>query len=474
MRVLIVNTNQEKSPQALIPLGAHLVAEAARHAGHDVRFLDLCFARRPLVALERELTAHEFDVIGLSIRNLDNCDYCAPNTYLPATKQVVHACYRHSSARIVIGGSAVSQAPAAMLDWLGVDAAVVGEGELAFPALLHALETGAEPSSVPGVISAAQPGAADYAEACALSNLPPLQPALVENLAAYRGHDASWPLQTKRGCALQCSYCAYPHIEGSTWRLRDPAAVAEDLTAARASGLPLAEFVDGVFGLPQAHAVACCEAAARIAPTAKRIVQPLCTMELNPGGVTPELVTAMNAAGFSAVAITAESGSDAMLSGYGKNYNLDDLHRAAWLLRNLDAHKLWIFMLGGPGETTETVRETGRFLESLPNTDLVYVTHGVRVLPQTRLHQTLVAGGEIATENDLLSPTFYHSPQLTPQRSEALLDESGFPALNRVTASDGNHRLAGMAQRLVRRCGLKPPYWQYMRQINRVRRVVGL
>lgn len=476
MRVLIVNTNREKSPQAVIPLGAHLVAEATRRAGHEVRFADLCFAHRPLATLERALREQEFDVIGLSIRNLDNCDYCAPRTYLPAYRETVETCRRHSQARIVVGGAAVSQAPAAMAEYLGVDAAVSGEGELSFPALLQAWDSGGNATAIAGVTCGGwvKDAVNPLFPTLDLDGLPPLRPALVENLSSYRSHDGSWPLQTKRGCALQCSYCAYPNIEGRGWRLRDPEAVAEELTIARSSGLPFAEFVDGVFGLPQAHALACCEAAARAASATRGRALPLCTMELNPGAVTPELVGAMNAAGFAAVAITAESGSAAMLSSYGKNYEVEALHRAARLLRGLRGHKLWIFMLGGPGETADTVRETAAFLETLPTTDLVYVTHGVRVLPGTGLHERLKASGEIEPADDLLWPRFYHSPEVTPQQSEKLLAECRFPSLNRVTASDGNHPLAGVAQRLITGCGLKPPYWRYVRQINRLRRMVRL
>jgi anaerobic magnesium-protoporphyrin IX monomethyl ester cyclase len=474
LRVLIINTNREKSPQAVIPLGAHLVAEAARRAGHEVQFVDLCFSNRPLSTLQSVLHAQEFDVIGLSIRNLDNCDYCTPRSYLPAGRAIVETCRGHSQAKIVIGGSAVSQAPAAMAAYLSVDAAVVGEGELSFPALLQTFEAGTDPSAVPGVIGGESTNGMSRSPAPDLDSVSALCPALMENLSTYRAHDASWPLQTKRGCALQCSYCAYPNIEGKGWRLRDPEAVAEDLALAQRSGLPLAEFVDGVFGLPQAHAIACCEAAARAnsAPGARPL--PLCTMELNPAAVTPEFVDAMNAAGFSAVAITAESGSPAMLDSYGKNYSAETLHHAAQLLRGLRAHKLWIFLLGGPGETEHTVRETGKFLEALPSTDLVYVTHGVRVLPGTGLHERLIASGEIETTNDLLWPSFYHSPEVTPARSEKLLAECCFPSLNRVTASDGNSPLAGLVQRLITGCGLKPPYWRYLRQINRMRRMVRL
>jgi len=89
----------------------------------------------------------------------------------------------------------------------------------------------------------------------------------------------------------------------------------------------------------------------------------------------------MNAAGFTAVGITVESGSDTMLDSLNKGFMTEDIWRARGNLSRLNARKMWIFMLGGPGETEKTVRETAAFIESLPHSDLVMVTHGIRVLP---------------------------------------------------------------------------------------------
>lgn len=470
LRVLVISTNRERAPQALVPAGPHLVAAAARAAGHDAEVLDLCFVRDPARAVAQALRRDPFDVIGLSIRNLDNCDACSPHSYLPYIKRIVETCRAHCAAPIVLGGSATSQVPEAMLPYLGAEFAVVGEGECPFPALLQALETGADPALVPGVASVREgafhiePSTSPHS----LNDLPRMEPRRITNLGSYRGSDATWPLQTKRGCGLRCSYCVYPLIEGSHWRLRDPDLVAEELVVARQSGLRMAELVDSVFGFPADHALACCEAAAAVDGP------PLCAMELNPGAVTPELMEGMNAARFTAVAITAESGSDTMLAALGKNYDVSQLHRASRHLRRLQAAKMWIFMLGGPGENVTTVRETVNFIDSLPATDMVFVTHGVRILPRTALQRDLIASGELAADDSLLWPTFYQSPQITPAAAEALLGQSTFPRTNRVTISDAGHPLVPVAQRVVAACRFAPPYWRHMRRLNMLRRALHL
>jgi hypothetical protein len=53
-------------------------AEAADRAGHTVRLLDLMFASDPLRAIESALRKASYDIIGLSVRNIDNNDMREP------------------------------------------------------------------------------------------------------------------------------------------------------------------------------------------------------------------------------------------------------------------------------------------------------------------------------------------------------------------------------------------------------------
>jgi hypothetical protein len=68
-------------------------------------------------------------------------------------------------------------------------------------------------------------------------------------------------------------------------------------------------------------------------------------------------------------------------------------------------------LLGGPGETQETVEESLAFAASL-RLDLLRVTVGIRIYPGTRLARTAVREGVIGAEDDLLRPRFYLTPGL--------------------------------------------------------------
>ena len=452
MRVLVVNTNRLKSPQTIIPFGACLVASSAESAGHDVRFLDLCFDRHPANVIQRAAREFAPEVVGLSIRNLDSCDYLNPRSYLPEIRQIVAACRRTCDAAIVLGGPAVSQAPEALVRYLGADHAIAGEGEQAFPALLGNVQR-----STLNV------------QHSKLSGVPDPQLSKWLDLRRYAAYQATMPIQTKRGCAFKCSYCVYPLLEGSEWRLFEPERVADQVAGAKDSGLRMVEFVDSVFGMPATHSLECCRAIEKLGNHL-----PLSALELNPSACSTDLMDAMNAAGFTAVGITAESGSDAMLDRLNKGFTSDHLRQALKNLRQINAQRLWIFLIGAPGETEATVRETVRFIEELPHSDLVFITHGVRILPRTALRESLVAQGIISADDELIQPTFYYSPDVTPQRVNKLLAESSFPIRNVTTINDGGHPLIPLVQRIASTLSLEPPYWRYLPKINLIRRVTGL
>ena len=87
MKVLIVNTNRHRYPFPVMPLGACMVAEAVEQAGHDVAVLDLMFEADPAGALRRGLIAGQYDIIALSIRNIDNNDMRSPLFFLKDTSR---------------------------------------------------------------------------------------------------------------------------------------------------------------------------------------------------------------------------------------------------------------------------------------------------------------------------------------------------------------------------------------------------
>ena len=182
----------------------------------------------------------------------------------------------------------------------------------------------------------------------------------------------------------------------------------------------------------------------------------------------------MNEAGFSAVGITAESGSDRILSSLGKGFDASILYEASRQLRNFKGMRMWTFLLGGPGEDAKSVRETAAFIESLPHTDLIFISYGIRILPGTMLQRQLAEQGQAVQDKDAIHPLFYHSPHITPAEAGKIIERCRFPSANIVSLTDGCHRLLPGIQALSAGLGLQPPFWRYVPLINRFRRVIGL
>lgn len=66
-RVLLVSTNTERQPYPVVPNGLAAVASSLERAGHEVRLLDLCFARSPVAAAGFAARIFQPDVIGVSV-----------------------------------------------------------------------------------------------------------------------------------------------------------------------------------------------------------------------------------------------------------------------------------------------------------------------------------------------------------------------------------------------------------------------
>ncbi len=68
-------------------------------------------------------------------------------------------------------------------------------------------------------------------------------------------------------------------------------------------------------------------------------------------------------------------------------------------------------LLGTRGETQKTVEESLEFADSL-HLDLLKVTVGLRIYPETPLASIAVEDGIIAPNDNLLLPRFYLTPSL--------------------------------------------------------------
>jgi hypothetical protein len=81
------------------------------------------------------------------------------------------------------------------------------------------------------------------------------------------------------------------------------------------------------------------------------------------------------------------------------------------MLQDAGIERRGFLLLGGPGETKQTVEESLSFADTL-NLDFLKVTVGLRIYPQTQLAARALAEGLVRADDDLLLPRFYLTPEL--------------------------------------------------------------
>jgi anaerobic magnesium-protoporphyrin IX monomethyl ester cyclase len=461
-KVLLVSANRERQPYPVVPNGLACVASALEHAGHDVRFIDLCFARNPIDTVKREAREFAPDVAGVSVRNIDNSDAIALKHYVPEAKAIFDALRLAApGAKIIAGGAAFGVAPEALFSTFGVDYAVAGDGERASVALLDALARGEDPGALAGLVRKvddrvhfAPPG-----EDAALDDLPSASMHRWIDLKQYERHGGTVPIQTKRGCVFRCVYCTYRNVEGFGYRLRAPDLVVDEIEELhRVAKVRHFDFVDSTFNTPPGHAFEICESIIR-----RGLRVHLDTTNFTPATAPDGLLHAMRRAGFRTLGITAESASDTVLAKLGKGFTAAKAHETAQRVEKNGIRALWIFLVGGPGETEATLEETLRFAEwRLNRGDAVYMTVGLRIYPGTTLHQIALNEGVVEAGSSLLDPVFYFSSALSFEKAKLRITQFASQHSRFMFSADSRSPILPWLTRAASVLRLPRPHWQYM------------
>ncbi|MFP4474512.1 MAG: B12-binding domain-containing radical SAM protein [Desulfatibacillaceae bacterium] len=413
MKVLMLYVATEGVNMPVLPLGMACVASAAEKHGHEVRSV---IVGEDAVEARVSDAVEDFgpEVVGLSARNID--DQCRenPRFLVEPVRLAVAACRRNTNAVLVLGGAGYSMFPQALLDYTGADMGVAGEGERAFCGILDSLAQSRSPEGMPGVhLPGRPPGTALASDPETLLAPPPAPGRHVTVPSHWNPADVWVPIQSRRGCPMGCVYCSTGNIEGRILRKRPVRDVVENLSAFADAGLRQFFFVDNTFNFPPTYAKAMCDAIAGSGlDIAWRAI-------IYPKGVDEDLVERMAAAGCAGVSLGFESGCQATLDAYGKKFTPADVVRIANLFRKHGMFPMGFLMLGGPGETPETVRRSMEFVESL-GLGMMKVTQGVRIYPDTPLAEIARREGVIVPDDDLLHPRFYIRPGMETCVEESL------------------------------------------------------
>lgn len=409
MRILLVNTNSLRYLRPP-PLGLAYLSAALKEHGHEPHVLDLMFAKHPERALNAALDRVVPNLVGFSIRNLDNQSLLDLRSPLPAVRGLV-AAVRARRVTTVLGGTAFTTMAAEMLEYMEADYGIAGEGETGLSRLADDLTRGDGVSTdIPGLVW--RDNGTIRANPAVIAGYAGERRADYASLDWGRYRRTHCPpapgVVIKTGCPYSCAFCDARTTMGSRFLLRDPQAIVEDLQLLRRSHKVRSFFlIDHCFNSPLDHA--------------KAVLTEIIRARLNIGFATTvgpvtgcyddEFFRLFRRAGGIFAILDADSLSTTMLERYRKPFTIDDVFACARLAHRNGLPIVVSMLFGGPGESEQTVRETMSQLRKLDFALFLYAI-GVRVLPGTGVCETALREGLVRDRRDLLMPAFYVSSDL--------------------------------------------------------------
>ncbi|MBU0961964.1 MAG: cobalamin-dependent protein [Proteobacteria bacterium] len=446
MKVLLISPNTLKVPYPVYPIGLDYVA-GSLSAEHQVEIADLNILDRDALATR----LHEFapDIIGLSLRNIDNTEIGDPLFFIEEYQELVAWLRTRSQAVLVCGGAGVTILPQEIFTALDLDYGIVGEGER-FGLLVDALANKHPLSDIPGLLSHSAPA---QATAPWTGKQQRQLTRTASHYQFYLDHGGMLNLQTKRGCSFRCIYCPYPHIEGKKHRLTPPEEVARTALSLQQAGAKYFFITDSAFNSDIAHSLAVAKAFQK------------CGVSIPWGGffaplrLPADYFKTMCAAGLKHVEFGTESLAVTMLQNYRKPFRPDDVLAAHNQAVDAGLHVAHYFLMGGPGESEKSVEETLTNIDFLKKTVLFFFT-GIRIYPHTALYDMAIAEDKIAADTNLLKPVFYESDAINHQTIENIILQKAEERINWIVGSGGAKSAATVTK--MHKRGYTGPLWEYL------------
>jgi radical SAM superfamily enzyme YgiQ (UPF0313 family) len=412
-KILFINANLMKP--VVTPVAIDYLAQAVEEKGFTPEILDLAFAADPEEELQRYLRKSEYLLIAITVRNIDDSYLASQDFCLQRTKGIIDQIQGRTAAPLVLGGVGFSIRPESALSYCGVEMGVKGEGEWSLPRLAERLAERKDFRDIPGVIFKKKENYHhNPVRYGSLYNLCLSRREALDN-PRYLREGGMVGFETKRGCDQKCIYCADPLSKGRIIRWRSPQDVAAELAHLYQKGVDHFHTCDSEFNLPASQAIEVC----------KEIVKKQLNEKIrwyayaSPTPFGEELASWMKRAGCVGIDFGVDHGNDQMLRRLGRTHNAADIERTSRLACQHGFALMFDLLLGGPGETRETIRETIELMKKT-SPDRVGISLGVRLYRGTALTRKVVREegwglknknlhGAIPGNEEMLQPIFYLS-----------------------------------------------------------------
>jgi len=365
MKVLLINASQSdvygtRMIPAYPPLGLLYIAAVLEKENHNVDVIDFDVDINKFADFKSLLRNNTYDLIGLSAvtPTINNAYYLAEN--IKSIKKDIP---------IILGGIHATISPNECISNEFIDYVAIGESENTIVEFINELQK-PNPSffKVRGIAYKIK-GEVFLNEKRELepnlNKFPFPARHLLRNPGSYSPPDVermpAAPIFLTRGCFGKCTYCCTKQIFGRKMRFRSLGNMIEEIDEIVRLGYKEMHILDDNFTANKKKVVELCN------EIRKRNYD--LNYEISNGlradMVDYEVLSALKSIGVKNVGFGIESGNEQILKNIKKEISKDTTREAIRLAKELKFEIWGFFIIGLPGETPETVRETINFAKEL-------------------------------------------------------------------------------------------------------------
>ncbi len=359
-------------------LGLAYIAASLKSDGHEVLLLDGKLSNMSVSEIVRRVLASDADFVGLTCMTVE----------FPICASIASMIKASSPVPIIIGGTHVNAVKSqALYECKDIDYVCVGEGEYLIREFARMLEIGTDPSDIAGLIYRNRDSitGADVTVFTGERAYPKDYDLLPFPAWEMFNLGRQIPILSQRGCPFHCTFCA--HNSGFKARFRTPENVIMEIERDILLFSPtVIRFEDETFGLDLKRT--------------KRILslilqkglqdKVMFSAQTRVDKIDIEFVEMMKSANFELLELGVESGNSAVLKEIRKGITLNQVEIAVAMAKSRGL-KVWCnFILGHPGETLDTVKDTMKFISKL-NPDHLSVAL-MTPYPGTPIHEMALRG----------------------------------------------------------------------------------
>lgn len=402
--LILVSANRHTEPYPVYPLGISYLSSYLAREMPELKISIFDFMRGSYDEYAQLLAELKPDYAGISLRNIDDVNIYKKESFINHYRKIVDLTRSNCDARIIIGGSGFSIYPKLLFQTLEPDFGIYGEGEESLRQLITRLESGKSPWNTGGLVYRKNGKVLVNRREKQLP-VPVLE--FEEVLADHYWQESGMlNIQTKRGCPYNCIYCTYPLIEGHKVRTLDPGQIVKTLTDLYTSRkIDYVFFTDSIFNISNSFNY----------DLAERLIA--ARLDIRWGGyfnftnIDRQLLEKMKLAGLKHIEFGTDTISDTLLKKYNKPFKVEDILRISDYCTELDIDYAHFLILGGYGETDETLNETFENSKKITRT-VFFPFIGMRIYPGTRLHEIAVDEKIISADDPVLEPVYYVSENI--------------------------------------------------------------